>query len=66
MNQLLQKRDKKMIEKVLVDGRVVLVSASTKQIESCFDTYANRGEDETVEVKKATSAELKNWKEGLN
>ena len=55
-----------MIEKVIVNGRVVLVSSSERQIERCFDTYANRGEDDEVNVKKASSAELKKWKEALN
>lgn len=54
-----------MIEKVLVNRRVVLVSASEKQIESCFEHYV-WGDDDEVEIKKATSAELKKWMESLN
>lgn len=64
-DQYTTKRDKKMIEKVLVNGRVVLVSDSEKQIERCFEHYV-WGDDDEVEIKKSTSAELKKWKEGLN
>lgn len=52
--------------KVVVDGVVKLVSSSDQQIERCFDTYANCGEDYLVEVKSASSAELKKWKEALS
>lgn len=54
------------IMKVVVDGAVKFVSSSDRQIERCFDIYTNCGEDYVVEVKPATSAELKKWKEGLN
>ncbi len=58
-------RDKKMIEKVLVNGRVVLVSASEKQIERCFEHYAWDDDNEIV-IGKASSSELKKWMESLN
>lgn len=54
------------IMKVVVEGTVKLVSSSERQIERCFDMYANCGEDYEVEVQPASSAELKKWKEALN
>lgn len=52
--------------KVVVDGVVKLVSSSDQQINRCFDLYANCGEDYLVEVKSASSAELKKWMGSLN
>lgn len=50
-----------MIEKILVNGRVVLVSSSKTQLNNCFDAWANNDDyDEVISV-SASSDELNDW-----
>jgi hypothetical protein len=49
-----------MIEKILVNGRVVLVSSSKTQLNNCFDHFALDDGNEITSM-PATSDELNDW-----
>jgi hypothetical protein len=50
-----------MIEKILVNGRVVLVSSSKTELSNCFDAWANDGDEKEVINMPATIDELNAW-----